>query len=931
MPPPPAAAAAAAAATMTPLSPRSPATPGRSPRGGGQARNAAAALAGSSVPPLPVVTARGDPSQLLDALDRPVARQQQPFDPIGFLNAHYETESALAQQLPALREAVSGRMELLNDRVSTALQRQSETAGGTAGHVRDARESVAALRRRVLQVRDKAAASERAVLEITADMKRLDCAKRHLQRTITTLKRLHMLVHAVEQLRLTVRQEPFPDYKTASHLIDAIEELLHHFEAYTAKVQPMRILEGKVSDYKQELKQSVQFGFRVVAYGHAKAEWLTTGKKAAVAKEEEEEETEREEEEHMPVMTPDIMRGGVLLMDALGDSVRTRFIHEFCEDCLTDYCKEFEPPDRQPKQQDRPRVSSFKVQAVEPEPEKTQTCLNAVETRFSWFLNKPLKSINSIFPSVFPSHWNLQASMAAMFLQLTRDHILALLDGPRKDPDAGNATILLKALQKTIQFEKDITGWLERECGAVFETTEELQGKTEQETDDRKQTPLPPLTGVASAAYQNYMDPYIRLEEQSMDEQLVEALEDKTVDTRGERPVFTSSTNLFVYMKGSITRCTALTKGNAFFLLYCAFKDSLRKYAQILDSKLPKPVAQIGGVGGIQIPGTFAAKQDRDQQGTSASYRLAKGEEVTACHVISTCEYCADTMEALEDLIRDTIDEEYQGKIDMMSDQENFHDITAKAIRVLVSGLTNRLETAMKTMSSTNWATWDAVGEESAYVYTIHVEVEPFVKTVKNLLPTSYFRSFCDKFANAFTTMYYENIIRLKRVSEPGTQQLLLDAYNLKTLFLKLPVLEDAAAPGKKAVSTGASIAPAMYTKIVQKQFGRIETTLKLVGTPNDLLIENFKVQWPGGTALDLQIIMSLKGLKRGEQAAMLEKLGLDPSSALKGATSGVTGATIVSEHVQALQDQGSNVAAKVNSDLTQMRQKVDEFRKTFR
>jgi len=222
----------------------------------------------------------------------------------------------------------------------------------------------------------------------------------------------------------------------------------------------------------------------------------------------------------------------------------------------------------------------------------------------------------------------------------TRDHILALLDGPRRDPAASDATILLKALQKTIVFEKDITGWLERECGAVFESTDE---SNDNDSASRRKSnavvqdgttppaPLKPLIGVASVAFQSYMGPYIKLEEQSMDEQLVEALEDRTVDTRGERPVFISSTNLFVYIKGSITRCTALTKGNAFFLLYRAFKDSLKKYAQILNGKLPPPITEKGpNVGGIVIApfGGHNNKQD-SAAGTSASYRIPTGEEVT--------------------------------------------------------------------------------------------------------------------------------------------------------------------------------------------------------------------------------------------------------------------------------------------------------------
>jgi vacuolar protein sorting-associated protein 53 len=76
---------------------------------------------------------------------------------------------------------------------------------------------------------------------------------------------------------------------------------------------------------------------------------------------------------------------------------------------------------------------------------------------------------------------------------------------------------------------------------------------------------------------------------------------------------------------------------------------------------------------------------------------------------------------------------------------------------------------------------------------------------------------------------------------------------------------------------------------------------------------------------------MNLKGLKRPEQVSMLEKFGYDSLSALKGATAGITSSSIVSERVQQLQDQGSTVAAKMNSDLSQMRQKVDDFRKNFR
>ena len=448
---------------------------------------------------------------------------------------------------------------------------------------------------------------------------------------------------------------------------------------------------------------------------------------------------------------------------------------------------------------------------------------------------------------------------------------------------------------------------------------------TEQESVD-------PLWGVASSAFDNHMGPYIALEEQSMDEQLVVALEDRAVDTRGELPVFTTSTKLFIYIKGSITRCTALTKGNAFYLLHQAFQDSLKKYAQVLNSKLPPALPpKSGGVGGLNLPNVSFAKQEGSAS-AQPTYKVPQGEEVTVCHVIGTCEYCAETVEALQDLIRDTVDDQYKDKIDMMPQQEAFHDITAKAIRVLVTGLENRLEEAYRMMNSINWATFDEVGEESDYVRVMHREIQPYVTTARGLIPTSYFRSVCDKFAMAFTNDFYEATIKLKTISEQGAQQLVLDLQILKTLFLRLPVMEKSTAGGggggtpRKGVPAGSTIAPAMYTKMVNKQFKKIEVLLKLTGTPNALLIDVFRDQWPGGTAMDLQTVMSLKGLKRADQATMLEKFGLDPATARKGATRNITSATIVTERLQAV-----GQAAMVNSDLNQMRQKVDEFRKAFR
>jgi len=117
-------------------------------------------------------------------------QQSHNFDPIDFLNQHYHTEQQLVTALPQLRSAISSRLTNLDDTLSTTLRHQSALAPTLERDVQHAKAAVQQLASRIAQVQSQAQASEVAILEITKDMKRLDYAKKHLQRTITALKRL---------------------------------------------------------------------------------------------------------------------------------------------------------------------------------------------------------------------------------------------------------------------------------------------------------------------------------------------------------------------------------------------------------------------------------------------------------------------------------------------------------------------------------------------------------------------------------------------------------------------------------------------------------------------------------------------------------------------------------------------------------------------
>jgi hypothetical protein len=113
-----------------------------------------------------------------------------------------------------------------------------------------------------------------------------------------------------------------------------------------------------------------------------------------------------------------------------------------------------------------------------------------------------------------------------------------------------------------------------------------------------------------------------------------------------------------------------------------------------------------------------------------------------------------------------------------------------------------------------------------------------------------------------------------------ATQQLLLDTYNMKAVLMQLPNLDSPTHSGgthKPPTTT--------YLKLVNNKIAHIEMILKLVGTPEDMLLERFRIMWPDGQPSDLQLLMSLKGTKRNDQQVILEMLGLSAAGKMLNKT----------------------------------------------
>lgn len=98
---------------------------------------------------------------------------------------------------------------------------------------------------------------------------------------------------------------------------------------------------------------------------------------------------------------------------------------------------------------------------------------------------------------------------------------------------------------------------------------------------DEVEGSLPTVVGVLSGVFEPFMGPYIALERRNLDDRISAASStagstDDDIDRDRKLPVFSTSVNIFVYIKNSIQRCTKFTTGQTFFDLHHEYRSCLR-------------------------------------------------------------------------------------------------------------------------------------------------------------------------------------------------------------------------------------------------------------------------------------------------------------------------------------------------------------------
>jgi len=485
--------------------------------------------------------------------------------------------------------------------------------------------------------------------------------------------------------------------------------------------------------------------------------------------------------------------------------------------------------------------------------------LRQTDRRYAW-LRRTLREYEEQFGNIFPKPWGVPAVLSRDFCLLTKDHLRGVLKAQNNSMDI-NA--LVGALQKTIAFEQE----LQVRFGNVAETITDgssqgagmdanaikMRYKAERDAKDSKSPKFKSMSIVKmdfrkliSSVFYPYLGQYVQLERENIAKLLVQVEKEekwvpdsKDKDSDGRRS-FSCAEKVFIYIKKSLQRCSRLTTGAILFEIAGEYRQGLRDLAALLKSKLPK----------------------------KADSQLSKSENAICCSVANTAEDCKDIVPGIEEAIKKVVDDKFEEEVDFSPEQEQFAGLVNTAIETVVKGFGYRLGKILHLMARMPWGSWEAVGDQSEYVNQVNSMLSQYVPPVARALSDTYHLFFCNQLAKSAIPLYEEHIFKCKRVNALGAQQLALDVHAIKSIFLAIPRLRG----GEEKLSERRLRA---FTRIVDRQMGRVTAIVKTLASPTDCLIATFKTLMPRATEADaaetLTKVLYLKGLQKTEQRALVD------------------------------------------------------------
>ncbi|CAI5958970.1 unnamed protein product, partial [Closterium sp. NIES-64] len=441
-------------------------------------------------------------------------------------------QSSLAAVDPLIQK-LRNRIRRVDAEILLAIRQQSTSGSQAKDDLAASMRAIEELWVKMRAIKAKAEQSEVMVQEICRDIKKLDCAKKHITATITALNRLAMLVFAVDRLQALAANR---QYRDAADQLQAVTQLLAHFEAYR-DIPKIAELQGRVAALKATLKS------------HIFSDFSTLG-------------------------TP-VMRENGQVMQQLADAclvvaaldgeghARDELVRSVCSKELTAYQQIFQGTD--------------------------VARMDKVERRYVWV--KRQMKLNEDVWRIFPPAWHVQRLLCSHFCRITRAQLKEQLDGSKDRPDV---TTLLQALERTLEFEDDLAKRFPPApaAGAASPSSPAAAAPAAGATDVDFQ-----FQGAISSCFEPHLGVYVDLEERTLVDTLDKLVQEETWEAEegSQTNILRSSSEMFLAIRKSFNRCCQLTRKQTLLSLFQVFKRVLRQYAARLSARLPRAAQPTAG------------------------------------------------------------------------------------------------------------------------------------------------------------------------------------------------------------------------------------------------------------------------------------------------------------------------------------------------
>ncbi|KAG7098487.1 hypothetical protein E1B28_000431 [Marasmius oreades] len=480
------------------------------------------------------------PRELVLSIQRVLETQSSdPFEPFSsefkpeeVLNNFFPDEASLAQT-ENVREKLLQTKQDLQHELETL--RQELKRNQDPDRMQLIQEMISELLGQMSRIREKATESEAVVRSITKDIQVLDLAKKNLILSMTTLKRLQMLVSALTQLEDLVREKK---YGEIAQTLAAVKQISDSFKQYISIPRIMQIWK-RIQELQHNIRALIDQDFDMF--------YLQDPSK--------------------PVR-PTVIADACHVVDVLGPDVRFQLIERYVALELKEYRRIFRTSDEAGH-------------------------LDNISRRFAWF-RRLLQNHELEQGRVFPGEWRVEWYLLAKFTEVTRDDITTLLSGAGKPI---TVTLLLENLQIVSEFESSMSKKWATPFQDMLQHTATTTSRPPKSIKTSFESHMGVFVDAQDKALTDMLAPHRKTKvPKSTPRASLEASTTEEGQGNDSSPmiVLPSSTELFYFYGQSLEQCAKLSTGQSLFELYNVHKKWLKIYAEeVLGASLKQrpPVA----------------------------------------------------------------------------------------------------------------------------------------------------------------------------------------------------------------------------------------------------------------------------------------------------------------------------------------------------